>query len=450
MAQKGKAGKGGGLIDPAFKEFATALQAEAIDAVNAAGGHRVNAAKALGVPVTSLKDRLQAVLRKAERRSVRGPSGTLATTPPVQLAEGQELKRQTVHLDAAGNLLDRYDLSQTAKNPPAYAPVPEAFHVSKITTRLDADGRVGMQYVTSKPEEVARWNAMVSAVREVCAELPAAEPTPSPCETEADTLAVYGLGDPHIGMLSWGLETGQDFDLKIANENTQSVVNRLVAAAPSSSEAVLVLVGDNFHADDDRQITPGHGHKLDVDTRAAKVFRVGYWLWIACITYMLTKHGRCRVVVVRGHHDPLTSFFLAEVLRTYFRHEPRVEVLDNVREHQYIAFGGVLLGFCHGHKTRPEGLAGVMAADEPDLWAAAKACRHWITGHIHSKTWWDFRGCSLETLRTLAPEDAYARGAGYRSAQDSVVITYHAKFGEIARSTVNLARAGIESKAAGS
>ena len=99
-------------------------------------------------------------------------------------------------------------------------------------------------------------------------------------------MSVYGLGDPHIGMQAWGAETGQDFDLKIAKRNTTAVVQRLVASAAPSAIGLLVLIGDNFHADDDRQVTPGHGHKVDVDTRAAKVFRVGCQLWLSMILHL--------------------------------------------------------------------------------------------------------------------------------------------------------------------
>ena len=51
---------------------------------------------------------------------------------------------------------------------------------------------------------------------------------------------------------------------------------------------------------------------------------------------------------------------------------------------------------------------------------------------------------TLETLRTLAPEDAYACGAGYRSTRSSVVVDIHAEFGEVGRQTVTPARAGVE------
>lgn len=376
-----------------------------------------------------------------------GPSGALAESPPVQLAPGQELKRQTIQVNPDGTLRTRYDLSQTVRNPPSYETVPEGHLVTKTTTRIDADGRVGMQYVTAKPEEQARWRAIKLAVADMCANLREVPPTPEPVtgEDAAQLVAVYCFGDPHIGMLAWGHETGHDFDTKIAFALTVKVVNRLVAGAPEADTSLLVLIGDNYHADDDRQVTPGHGHKLDVDTRAARVFRVGCELWEYAIDRLLTKHKKVIVDVVKGNHDPQTAFYLSEHLRTRYRAEPRVTVIDNVREHHYHLFGKVLIGTTHGHKTRPDGLRDVMATDVPQWWAASEdGERHWISGHIHSKTWWDFRGCSLESLRTLAPADAYAQGAGYRSAQDAVVITYHTEHGEIGRNVVSPEFAGFK------
>lgn len=346
--------------------------------------------------------------------------------------------------DAKGNVDRQWAKTERDSFEPAVPLVPEGFEIDGVSTMLDGQGNARIQWIRSNPKERDKLTLLCEAAEQAC-ELFAGKvvATKAPKDTERDTMSVYGLGDPHIGMLSYGIETGQNFDLKIAAEQTTAVVARAVASAPPSEVALLALIGDNFHADDDRQVTPGHGHKLDVDGRAPKVFRVGCALWLAQIRCMLKKHKRVIVNVTRGNHDPLTSFFMAEWLRAMFKDEPRVEILDNIAEHQYILFGKCLLGLTHGHKTKPEGLAGVMAADVPEMWAAA-LLRHWITGHIHSKTFFDFRGCSLETLRTLAPPDAYAAGAGYRSAQDTVVITYHERFGEIGRSTVNLARAGID------
>lgn len=357
------------------------------------------------------------------------------------------LKGVSSYVDADGKIDRQWVKTELDSLEEPHTPiVPSGFEVDGVSTMLDAQGKARIQWVRSNPKDRDKL-ALLKEAASQAAEAYAGfcKPTkPAKIERASDVISVYGMGDPHIGMLSHGVETGANFDLKIATERTSAVVSRLVQAAAPSETALLALIGDNFHADDDRQVTPGHGHKLDVDGRAPKVFRTGCMLWLAQITKMLTKHRKVLVNVTRGNHDPLTAFFLREWLCAMFKDEPRVEILDNVPEHQYLLFGGVLLGLTHGHKTKPEGLVGVMATDVPEMWAAAKACRHWLTGHIHSKTFHELRGCTLETLRTLATNDAHAQGAGYRSGASSVVIDFHAVYGEIGRQTVTPARAGVE------
>jgi len=43
----------------------------------------------------------------------------------------------------------------------------------------------------------------------------------------------------------------------------------------------------------------------------------------------------------------------------------------------------------------------------------------------------------VEQHRTLAPSDAYSARAGYQSGRDAKVITYHRKYGEVARLTIS-------------
>lgn len=377
----------------------------------------------------------------------RGPSGEHADAPPPQVAEGLELKAQTITIRGDGTLRERYDKSHLARNDPQFDAVPAGHHVTKTTTRIDADGRVGMQYVTSKPEEVERWNRMLAAAKEALEEFRGcAGVTPPPCDPcvydddAADLMNIFALGDPHIGALADEAETGENNDLKIATRDNDMFLDHMVAIAPPAATAYFLLVGDNSHADTDDQKTPGHGHKVDVDSRAHKIFRVGVKLWTRAVQRLLATHERVIVDIRRGNHDPITAFFLAETIRAAFALDPRVEVLDNVKEHNYYLFGSYLLCTTHGHKTKPENLEHLPLADVPSLRMKATHC-HWMTGHVHSRNAMDFRTCSWESLRTIFPGDAWAKGAAYRSIRGSVVVTVHKVDGEIMRQPVGIERA---------
>jgi hypothetical protein len=223
-----------------------------------------------------------------------------------------------------------------------------------------------------------------------------------------------------------------------------AVLTMLVAQAPDSGTAILANLGDLFHADDDKQLTPGHGHKLDVDTRAAKVFRLGCTLLRALITLLLTKHRRVHVVNVPGNHDPMTARMIAVWLEAVFENEPRVTIEPNLNPFFYLLFGRVLFGFTHGDNCKPADLPEIMACDRSEDWGQTDF-HIWHTGHVHHDQVKEYRAAIVETHGTLAARDYWHNQRGYRSRRALSRVTYHTLWGEISRGTVDLklARASL-------
>jgi hypothetical protein len=381
--------------------------------------------------------------RRAERKGEppRGPSGDHATSPPVQLAEGLELKAQTVKVNADGSLNHRYDKSHTAREPERFEIVPEAHHVIKTTTRVDADGRVGMQYVTSKHDEAAREAAMLGAWKrhaELYKGLACEVLGPLP-KCDEELLAVYPLGDPHIGMLAWAPEVGEHFDLKIATRELLTCVRIMVDGAPPAKEAIITNLGDFLHAQDDQQRTPGHGHKLDVDGRAAKVLDAGHALLRAIVDTALSKHEHVTIRNLPGNHDPQVAAMLAMWLRAVYEREPRVTVADAFAPYQFDRFGLTLLGWAHGDGAKAEALPLLMANARPQDWGATTE-HVWHTGHVHHLSTKEYTGCVVETHRTMAGKDHWHTSKGYSAKRSLSMVAYHRVFGEVTRNRVGLER----------
>lgn len=425
----------------ALKPYATENELMWLNACIKHDGPRP-AARAIERPVSLCFSAIRTVRKRAARRGWAPEHGwnppAAPTKPHGTTPEGFEIGAKSILRDADGEQTAVWDKLRPERAP-AEAPPPD-FLLNKVSQFTDSQGNLIGQWKSFSPERAERWEAAKAAIAEAVKPYEGGSgcfPGPQLADLQ-ETLTIYGLGDPHVGMLAHSDEAGENFDLKIADAVTNQAVIRLLAAAPPSRVGGLVLIGDNFHAQNDQQVTPGHGHKLDVDGRFSKVWRVGTRLWRIQIDRMLEKHDQVLVWVVCGNHDPDLSFLLAEWLRAWYRDEPRVTIGDNIREHQYYLYGKVLLGFTHGHRSKPDALGGIMAEDVPEWWAKAKAERHWFTGHIHSKTFWELRGCTLETLRTLAASDAYATRAGYRSKRASVAVTYDPELGEIMRATVGV------------
>jgi hypothetical protein len=239
------------------------------------------------------------------------------------------------------------------------------------------------------------------------------------------------MGDPHFGMYAWAADAGADFDLNIAERLTCAAIDRLVASGPAAGTALLLNLGDMFHADNQRNQT-NSGHQLDVDGRWAKVQKVGLMAMIHCIKRLLEKYPRVIFRINKGNHDGHSSYALALMLSCYFHNEPRVEVDLSPAVAWYYRFGKVLIGSTHGDTIKGKDMLSVMAADKPEEWGQTKH-RHWYVGHVHHHDSKEYHGGTVEYFRTLASRDAWHQGQGYRAGRDMCMIVHHREHGEIER-----------------
>lgn len=381
-------------IDKRLREWASPRQCEIIDAIveHVTYGR---AAKALGIG----KRRVEEAVRLAKKRA------------------------------AAAGYSPQHDMGHT---------VPEGFHVRGVSTLYGAEG-VKLQWVKSQRDAEHRHEVLVEAIRSIAEPFAGTGKAPARVEQtkSADLLPVLVWGDVHLGMLSWGEETGADFDLAIAERTLCAAVDKLVALSPPSDQALIVSVGDLLHYDSMQAKTVHSGHVLDTDTRLPKIVRCAVRMIRWCIERALERHGRVKFVYVPGNHDAVGSVMLSIALSEFYSNEPRVEVDTSPNPFRYHRFGKVLLGMVHGDRTKPQDLPGIMAADRPRDWGETTT-RRMLCGHVHHDQVKEFRGCTVETFRTLAPKDAWHNIEGYRSGQDMKCIVFHGEHGEILRHTVGI------------
>lgn len=429
---------------PDVRAYATEEERNALDALERHKGSKSAAARSLGITDGALRDRIR---RAVKRAASRGYAPEYDWNHPVP--EGHRVKGNSTFFGEGGEVQGQWVKSERdSDSPSSVAAVPEGHHIKKVSTLLDGQGKVRAQWLQAPKDEQTQWDQFWAACeRNVKVYKGVATPSKTPKFNDPETCTVYPLGDPHIGMLAWAKETGQDFDLQIAERDLKSAVDLLVDRAPSSEVAILANVGDFFHAEGDDQKTPTGGNKLDCDTRAAKITDVGFSLMRHLIDRLLLKHATVKVVNVPGNHDPKMARMMNLWLSAVYEREPRVEIRDNRNPYMYIRVGKNLLGFAHGDGAKPEQLPSIMAADQATDWGGTDY-RMWFTGHIHHQTRKEFPGCIIESFRTLASRDYWHSWKGYRSGQSLSCITLHTEYGEITRSTVDikLIRAKIKHK----
>jgi hypothetical protein len=377
------------IIDPKLREFATVRQIEYIEAIEKAGSMR-KAAVALGVAKSAVTDSMDR-LRKAA--AVKGYSPAHAMTRAV----------------------------------------PDGFIAGRISTNYKEDGSVGQQWVIATPDKKRQDEIMRVTIAAMAEDVRGLAPLiHGPARADEDLLAVFPVGDPHVGLYVWAKECGDAFDLDIARALTFGAVDRLMASAPVAETAIILLLGDVFHMNDQTNATPGHKHQLDVDSRFVKVLQVGIEMYRHTVLRALEKYPKVVFKAIPGNHDPQAIWALSLTIAAYFSNEPRVTVDLDPSKFWFYRFGKVLLGSTHGDTVKHDSLPGIMACDRAEDWGATRH-RHWYTGHVHSQQVREFPGVICESFRTLAAKDSYAAGHGYRAGRDMVCIVHHREHGEIER-----------------
>jgi hypothetical protein len=378
-------------LDEGLKAYANEWEAQCIDAINEFGSER-KAAAHLGRAKTCIHRAIVKAKKKASR-------------------QGYAPENDLTH------------------------PVPSTHFAKGISTLYNQQGEVQLQWVKSQNYVDDMRETAEQIVESLSIE--PCKPVPPPEHCNDDFLTVYPLGDPHIGMLALAEEAGENFDCKIAERNLCGGIDSLILNAWATDKALIVNLGDFFHADNQSGTTARSGNRLDVDTRKQKVMVTGVRIMYYLIDAVLKKHNHVTIINEVGNHDDESSFVLSLILEAKYCDDERVKIDMSPATFHYYRFHSNLIGVTHGYQCKPDKLGQIMAADKPQDWGDTEY-RYWLVGHVHHISRKEVPGCVIESFRTLAAKDAWHSASGYRSGRDMVRIDYHKHFGEKRRETCGI------------
>ncbi len=316
--------------------------------------------------------------------------------------------------------------------------VPPTHQLKGASTYYDMNGTPRAQWVKSEavrqsPEEIARF--VVEGLKD---DIPRAKPAKTPANTRqrnADLHNLYPITDYHMGMLAWGEECGEDWDLDISEETLYRWFEAAIAAAPDAATCTFAQMGDFLHWDGLEALTPASKHVLDADTRFQKVVRAAIRSMRRVIALLLTKHDHVHVIVCDANHDPASGVWLRELLSMHYEFDRRITVDTSPDTYYAYRHGKSMLMFHHGHKKAAKDVDSVFVGKFRPMYGETDY--HYAhTGHLHHDRLIESNLMHIEQHETLAPKDAYASRAGYLSKRSAKCITYSARFGEVARITI--------------
>ena len=281
------------------------------------------------------------------------------------------------------------------------------------TTKTNYQTKVWLKPIVIKPVELA----MHGLIKQI------SKHKPVYCKTindpKGDFLLEVGLNDIHFGLLAWELETGTDWDIKIAEEIFVTTVQKILERSKNFKiSRILFPVGnDFFHLNSPDGLTPAAKNRLDYDSRLAKIYQAGKMAVIKAIDYCLGI-APVDILWIPGNHDPETSYYLVDTLKEHYRNIDQVTVNISPKVRKYYQWGKCMLGMTHGNEEPHRDLPTIMAAEEPRMWSET-LYREWHVGHTHKKKQTNyiagdtFGGVVVRTLSSISGTDAWHYKKGY-------------------------------------
>lgn len=350
---------------------------------------------------------------------------------PVAIRSWQDWCTKYRHIASieGGQLYDKHDIKGTS-------------------TLYDKEGNVRLQWVKTSKEAEDIKEQLRAFADTLSDRTPCYDPIKPPKERyDASLINYIPLVDMHIGLYCWKDQTGDDFNLEIAQRNIRNCVDYLMNKMPEAEKCYIANLGDFFHADNLAGVTSRSGHILDMASHSLHMYRVGQEMMMYFIEQAAKRHNHVELVSCAGNHDDMLTPILAENLRIVYKESPHIHIRPAIKLRQYIRHGKCLIGNVHGDKTKDSDLPLLMAQEVPEDWGAT-SYRWFHRGHHHQdkgdvvriKTTRSFTGCKVVQFEQMTPSDGYAIDHAYVSGKSQTSITYDAHYGITEENPVGLDR----------
>jgi hypothetical protein len=312
-------------------------------------------------------------------------------------------------------------------------PLPHHLMLKGTSVLVDErSGETVMQWYKSGLDQGALHQLMVAAANAITETLPPEPVVQPPRQTLSDLLSVYVLTDYHLGMLAWGVEAGDDWDVQIAEQAIYDWAQKALTLVPRSQRAVLAQLGDFLHYDTLDSLTPTNRHSLDADSRYPKMVEVTVRALRRVVRLLLSHHEEVVILMAEGNHDPVSSVWLRELFTALYENEPRVTVEKSPLPYYCVEHGLTSVFFHHGHIRKPKEISEIFAAEFRDVLGRTQFSYAHM-GHHHHTQVHETRLMVVEQHQTLAARDAHGARGGWHSQRAAQVVTYSRQHGEISR-----------------
>ena len=246
-------------------------------------------------------------------------------------------------------------------------------------------------------------------------------------------LLVIDPADIHIGKLCDAFETGDKYNNQIAVQRVLEGVQGILDKTSGFNIDKILFIGGNdiLHIDTPRRTTTA-GTPQDTDGMWYSNFLIAKQLYVEILEKLLTV-ADVHFTFNPSNHDYVHGFFLADVIRTWFKDCGQITFDCSISHRKAFKYGLNLIGTTHGDGAKNQDLPLLMATEFPLEWSKTKY-RYVYTHHVHHKMSKDYIGVTVESLRSPSGTDSWHSRNGYAHAPKAVEgFLHHKTQGQIAR-----------------
>lgn len=208
-----------------------------------------------------------------------------------------------------------------------------------------------------------------------------------PSYPKGEHMLVVSPADIHMGKLAEVFETGDAYDMKIAERRTKDGVAGLLQKAKLwGLECITVNTGnDSLHTDNNRSTTTS-GTPQSTTGSIFGMFDCMFATWVWVIEEC-ARVAPVHVVFDPSNHPWVSDWMLNRAVIAHFRNDKRVTFdvkMNDIRHRKYQVYGCNLIGYCHGDGAKERDLPNLMQYECREWWG--KTLRgYWIIKHKHHK-----------------------------------------------------------------
>ena len=205
----------------------------------------------------------------------------------------------------------------------------------------------------------------------------------------------------HIGKMANKIETGENYDLKIAKKRFFDIFEEIYHKQEiEKCGRCVVIIGSDFFNSESDNCTSKDKIPQQNDTRYIKLFHEGIKMYVQALLTLRGLFNKVDVMLCAGNHARAMETFLYMALEQRFVNDEVVHFIENYRLTQVYQFGKCAIFYNHGDANLKQTIASI-PAEFDEVWGT-HPYRELHLGHLHKEVTVDENG-GMITRRIGSP-----------------------------------------------